>query len=155
MYFSTSSAAASVLLAIAATSVAGSHRDQQLRWQADLQIRTLEVTRSRDGINVRVVVYTEHDDEARDVRVLILLPVGVGIQRLATGCAGSASPSMVPTLRATVSCELGSILNRKYHEVVLTTTLPPEGPPPRLGVFTYSGTPDPVPGNNYAERTIP
>jgi hypothetical protein len=142
-------------VAIAASGMAQSIPEQELRWQADLQIKTLEVTRSRAGISVRVVVYTEHDDEARDVRLLILLPVGVGIQRLASGCTGSVSPSMVPSLRATVTCELGSISDRKHHEVYLTTTLPPDGPQRRLGVFAYSGTPDPVPGNNYAERTIP
>ena len=155
MHFTTTGAVASVLLAVAVTGFAKSVRVQELHWQADLQIKTLEVTRSRAGISVRVVVYTEHDDEARDVRLLILLPVGVGIQRLATGCAGSVSPSMVPSLRATVTCELGSISDRKYHEVVLTTTLPPDGPQRQLGVFAYSGTPDPVPGNNYAERRIP
>lgn len=128
---------------------------QPLRWQADLQIRTLEVTRSRAGISVRVVVYTEHDDVARDARLLVLLPVGVGIQRLATGCLASASPPMVPSLRATVTCELGSIADRGFQEVVFTTTLPPQGEHRRLGVFAYSGTPDPVPGNNYAERVLP
>ena len=128
---------------------------QPMHWQADLQIKTLEVTRSRAGISVRVVVYTEHDDMARDVRLLVLLPVGVGIQRLATGCVASASPSMVPSLRATVTCELGSIADRGFQEVMFTTTLPPQGVQKRLGVFAYSGTPDPVPGNNYAERALP
>jgi hypothetical protein len=155
MQFTTTGAVASVLLMVAAGGLAESFPRQELRWQADLQIRTLEVTRSRAGISVRVVVYTEHDDEARDVRLLVLLPVGVGIQRLAEGCAGSASPPMVPSLRATVTCELGSMTDRKFHEVNLTTTLPPDGTRRRLGVFAYSGTPDPVPGNNYAERAIP
>ena len=127
---------------------------QQRVWQADVQIRTLEVTKSRTGMSVRVVVYTEHDDDARDARLLILLPVGVGVERLAAGCAASAGPSMVPSLRATVACELGQIVDHGFREVILTTTLPPEGMPKRFGVFAYSGTPDPVPGNNYAERTL-
>lgn len=127
----------------------------QQTWKADVQIRTLEITKARSGMTARVVVYTENDDEARDARLLILLPVGVGVERLASGCAASPGPSMVPSLRATVACDLGPIADRGYREVVLMTTLPPEGMPKRFGVFAYSGTPDPVPANNYAERTIP
>jgi hypothetical protein len=61
---------------------------------------------------------------------------------------------MLPSLRATVECELGTITNRGIKEAVITTTIPPEMMPKRFGVFVYSSTPDPVPGNNYAERTI-
>lgn len=107
------------------------------------------------NMNVRVVIYNENDDEARDARLLILLPVGIGIERLATGCSATAGPSMVPSLRGTVMCDIGSISNGGFREVTLTTTLPADPSPKRLGAFTYSGTPDPVPGNNYAERTIP
>ena len=124
-------------------------------WQADLQIRTLEVTRTRTSLNARVVVYTENDDDAQDARLLILLPVGVGIDRLPSGCDATPGPPMVPSLRATVKCDLGVIPNRGFREVVLSTTVPTTLQPRRFGVFTYSGTPDPVPGNNYAERTIP
>src|SRR5512141_689039 len=78
-------------------------------WQADIQIRTLEVTRSRTAMTARVVVYSEKDDDARDARLIVLLPLGVGIERLAPGCAATPGPSMVPSLRATVECDLGSI----------------------------------------------
>ena len=128
---------------------------QPLAWQADVQIRTLEVTKARSGISIRIVVYTEHDDEARDARLLILLPVGVGVQRLVAGCSASAGPSMMPSLRATVTCELGSIADRGFHEVQLGITAPSSQAPTRLGVFAYSATPDPQPGNNYAERILP
>lgn len=124
-------------------------------WQADLQIRTVEVTSTRTSISARVVVYTEHDDEARDARLLVLLPVGVGIERLEPGCSASPGPSMVPALRAAVTCELGSIPDRGFREVTVLTTLPPPGMARRFGFFAYSGTPDPVPGNNYAERDLP
>ena len=139
--------------AVASAVKASSYRQQV--WQSDVQIRTLEVTKSRSGMSVRVVVYADHDDDAKDSRLLILLPVGVGVERIGSGCAASAGPSMVPSLRATISCELGVIANRGFREVLLSTTLPPEGMPKRFGVFAYSATPDPVPGNNYAERTIP
>jgi len=143
-----------ILVALAASSFhAGA--GQQLNWQADVQIRTLEVTRAKTALSVRVVVYTEDDDEARDVRLLVLLPVGAGIQRLGAGCVASSGPPMVPALRATVTCELGSIADRAFHEVVLTISRPPEGTPTRLGVFAYSSTPDPRPANNFAERVLP
>ena len=143
-----------VLLAAATDGPPTADRPQPQSWQADIQIRTLEVTRSRTGVSVRIVVYTENDDEARDARLVVLLPVGVGIERLAPGCAATPGPSMVPSIRATVACDLGAIADRGYHEVALTTSLPPEGQPRRFGVFAYSATPDPVPGNNYAERVV-
>ena len=125
------------------------------RWQADIQVRTLEVLKAKSGLSARVVVFTHNDDDAQNARLLVLLPVGVGIGRLAPGCTAMAGPSMVPSLRAAVTCELGTIPNGDVREVMVTTTLPPEGTTARFGVFTYSGTPDPVPGNNYAERAIP
>jgi hypothetical protein len=142
-------------LLVTAAGVLRAAVSQPQLWQADVQVRTVEVTKSRSGMTLRVVVYTENDDPAQDARLLVLLPVGVGIDRLAPGCAAAAGPAMVPSLRATVACDLGSILDRGYREVHLATTLPPEGLPKRFGVFAYSSTPDPVPGNNYAERTIP
>lgn len=129
--------------------------DSQQVWQADIQIRTLEITKTKTNISARVVIYTERDDDARDARLVILLPVGVGIDRLAAGCAASAGPSMVPALRAMVLCDMGRIPNYGFREVEITTTLPSEPVSKRFGVFTYSSTPDPVPGNNYAERVIP
>jgi len=124
-------------------------------WQADLQVRTLEITKTKTSVIVRVVVYTEKDDAARDARVLFLLPVGVGVERLGAGCVATPGPSNVPALRAAVTCELGAIPDHGFREVAIITTLPSEGAPKRFGVFTYSATPDPVPGNNYAERMIP
>ena len=123
-------------------------------WQADVQIRTLEVTKSRSSMTARIVIYNERDDDARNARLVVLLPLGVGIDRLASGCAATAGPSMVPALRAAVECDLGSIPNRSIKEVVVATTVPPDVLAKRFGVFVYSSTPDPIPGNNYAERTI-
>ena len=140
---------------LAAVGFGGAQSTRPPTWQADVQIRTLEITKSRSGISARVVVFTENDDEALDARLLILLPVGVGVERLGAGCAASAGPSMVPSLRATVSCELGPIPDRGYREVLITTSLPPADFSTRFGVFAWSGTPDPVPGNNYAERSVP
>src|SRR5262245_27269772 len=83
-------------------------------WQADIQIRTLEITKGKTSMNARVVIYSENDDAALNARLLILLPVGVGVERVDPGCAASPGPSMVPSLRAMVSCEIGAIPNRGF-----------------------------------------
>ena len=123
-------------------------------WQADVQIRTLEITKSRTGLTARIVVYSERDDDARDARLIVLLPLGVGIDRLGPGCSATAGPSMLPSLRAAVECDLGSIPDRGIREAVITTTIPPDLVAKRFGVFVYSTTPDPAPANNYAERSL-
>ena len=142
-----------VSAALTVSSVPGDVPQGQV-WQADVQIRTLEVTRTKSTITARIVVYTEKDDEARESRLVVLLPLGVGIDKLAPGCSATAGPSMVPSLRAAVECELGTIPDRGIREVIVTTTVPPDAISKRFGVFVYSNTPDPAPGNNYAERTI-
>ena len=143
----------SLLPLITYSNVAAGHWQGQV-WQADVQIRTLEVTKTRSTMTARVVVYSEKDDEARDTHLIVLLPLGVGIDKLAPGCTATAGPSMVPSLRAAVECDLGSIPDHGIHETVVTTTIPADVFPKRFGVFVYSSTPDPVPGNNYAERTV-
>ena len=146
---------AALFLSLGLAGNASREPDAQQVWQADIQIRTLEITKTKTNISARVVIYTERDDDARDARLVILLPVGVGIDRLAAGCAASAGPSMVPALRAMVLCDIGRIPNGGFREVEITTTIPEESTQKRFGVFTYSSTPDPKPGNNYAERIIP
>lgn len=146
--------AALLMLSLMARSSDTSGNGQGQVWQADIQIRTLEVTRSRSTITVRIVVYSEKDDDARDARLIVLLPPGVGLDRLGAGCTATAGPSMLRSLRATVECELGSISNHGIQEALITTTVPADVAPKRFGVFVYSNTPDPAPGNNYAERTI-
>ena len=142
------------LLPLITYSNVAADRPQGQVWQADVQIRTLEVTKSRSSLTARVVVYSEKDDEARDSRLIVLLPLGVGIDRLSSGCSATAGPSMVPSLRAAVECDLGSIPDKGVREAVISTTIPSDAVTKRFGVFVYSTTPDPAPGNNYAERTI-
>ncbi len=142
------------LLPLITYSNVAADRPQGQVWQADVQIRTLEVTRSRSTMTARIVVYSEKDDEARDSHLVVLLPLGVGIDKLAPGCTATAGPSMVPSLRAAVECDLGPIPDHGIHETIISTTIPPDVFQKRFGVFVYSSTPDPVPANNYAERTI-
>ena len=120
-------------------------------WRADIEIQSLRVTRLDANLLARVVVYSENDDEARAARVEILVPVGVGIVRMAAGCTASAGPPGVSVLRARVTCELGTVPVRGSREVFVMTTIPPSGIPRTFGAFAMSDTPDPKPGNNYAE----
>jgi hypothetical protein len=124
-------------------------------WRADIQVQSLRVSRLDDKLLARIVVFSENDDEARAARVEILVPVGVGIVRMAEGCTASAGPPGVSVLRARVTCELGNVAVRASREVFVMTTIPPNGMGQTFGAFALSDTPDPRPGNNFAERTLP
>lgn len=124
-------------------------------WRADIQIQSLRITRVEEHLMMRLVVYSDHDDEARAARVEILLPVGVGLVRMAEGCTASAGPPGVSVLRARVTCELGTLIVRGSREVFVMTTMPPPGVPRSFGAFAMSDTPDPKPGNNFFEGTLP
>jgi hypothetical protein len=127
--------------------------EEQL-WRADIQIQSLRVTRLDANLLARIVVYSENDDEARAARVEILVPVGVGIVRMAEGCTASAGPPGISVLRARVSCELGTLAVRGSREVFVMTTMPPSRIPRTFGAFAMSDTPDPKPANNFAEGML-
>ena len=134
---------------------AASRAAAQAVWQADLRVQALEVTRIDGNLVARVVVYSDNNDEARAVHLEILLPVGVDVVRTAQGCQASASPPGVSVLRARVMCDLGTLPVRASREVFVMTTSPLATTPKTFAVFALSETPDPRPGNNYAERTLP
>jgi hypothetical protein len=127
---------------------------QQPVWQADLQIKTLAVSESKGNLIARVVVASEFG-EALAARVEMMLPVGVGIVEVGAGCAAGPSAPGVPALRAKVICTIGNLLSGGHREFSVTTTSPPAGMAKRFGVIATSDTPDPKPGNNFAERVIP
>lgn len=127
---------------------------QQPVWQADLQIKTLTVSESNGNLTARVVVISEFG-EAMSARVEVMLPVGVGIVEMGQGCAAGPSAPGVPSLRARVICTIGNLRARDSREFSVTTTTPPNGMARRFGVMATSDTPDPRPGNNFAERVIP
>lgn len=126
----------------------------QLVWQSDVQIQALDISRIESNLVARVVVSTDHGNEARAVHLEILLPVGVGVVRTAAGCQASASPPGVSALRARVMCELGTLSVGTSREVFVMTTSPAASSK-TFAVFAVSETPDPKPANNYAERTLP
>ena len=141
-------------LLLALVAVASPLTGQQHVWQADLQIRSLRVTESNGNLTARVVVVAEYG-EAMAARVEVMLPVGVGLVKVGTGCAPGPSAPGVPSLRARVICTIGNLRPRDAREFSVTTTTPPGGVARQFGVMATSDTPDPKPGNNFAERVIP
>ncbi len=127
---------------------------QQPIWQADLQIRTLTVLEVKGNLTARVVVASEFG-EAMGARVELMLPVGVGIVQMGSGCTAGPSAPGIPSLRARVICTIGNLPARGQREFFVTTTTPPIGMARRFGAMATSDTPDPKPSNNFAERVIP
>ena len=76
-------------------------------WQADVQVRVLEVVKASGTLTARVVIYTGNDDDALDTRLLIFVPVGAGIDRVPPGCLPASAPSLMPSLRGMVQCAFG------------------------------------------------
>jgi hypothetical protein len=127
---------------------------RQMVWQADLRIRTFEVSEVKGSLTARVVVVSEFG-VASAVRLELLLPVGVGLLELSPGCTAGPSPKGVSALRARVTCLLGDVPLHVSRELHVTTTTPPPGMAHGFGVIAISDTPDPRPGNNFAEKAIP
>lgn len=123
-------------------------------WQADLEIRSLAVSDSSGRLTATIVVVAALG-EAMAVRVEVMLPVGVGIVRISAGCVPGPSAPGVPSLRARVICTIGNLPPRVTREVSVTTTTPPAGMARRFGAMAMSDTPDPKPGNNFAEQVVP
>jgi hypothetical protein len=123
-------------------------------WPTDLLVQSMDIALLNANLVARVVLLSEYD-EARAMRVETLVPVGVGILRMAPGCTASAAPQGVSALRARVTCQLGNLPMRTSREVFVMTTIPPTGGRRSFGAFAMCDTPDPSPVNNFAERTLP
>jgi hypothetical protein len=61
----------------------------QERTQVNVQVRSVAVAEAGSQFACRVVVFSKNDDDARQTKVLILLPVGVKLVSSSTGCAAS------------------------------------------------------------------
>ena len=127
---------------------------QRALWQADLSILSLTVTEAKGNLTARVVVSAEVG-EALGARVEVLLPVGVGIVTLGSGCVAGPDVTGISALRARVECTLGNMPARSNREFFVVTTTPPNGVARGFAVVAMSDTPDPKPGNNFAERVVP
>ena len=144
------------LVALVLTVLAGLNAGarQRVLWQSDLQIRSLTVSEEKGNLMARVVVAAEMG-EALGARVDVLLPVGVGIVAMGEGCHAGPSLTGISELRARVECSLGNMAARTNRSLFVVTTLPPAGVARGFGAVAMSDTPDPKPGNNFAERAIP
>jgi len=127
---------------------------QRILWQSDLQIRSLTVSEEKGNLTARVVIGVEMG-EALGARVDLLLPVGVGIVAMGEGCHAGPSVTGISALRARVECTLGNLPARSNRTLFVVTTTPPIGVARGFGAVAMSDTPDPKPGNNFAERAIP
>lgn len=124
----------------------------QRAWESDVSVRTVEFSKATlaGSITMHVMVTAERDN-ARAVRLEIMLPVGVGVLAMPPGCRSSPAPVM--SLAARVTCTLGDLHQRDMRTISVTTTdRPGVRRPLRFAAFAFSDTPDPQPGNNFAER---
>jgi hypothetical protein len=129
-------------------------RWQAQLWQADVQIRSLTVSAEKGTLTARVVVAVEVG-EALGARVEVLLPVGVGIVTLGSGCVAGPNVTGISALRARVECTLGNLPARSNRELFVVTTPPPHGVARGFAAVAMSDTPDPKPANNFVERVLP
>ena len=127
---------------------------QRALWQADLMIRSLTVTAEKGNLTARVVVAAEIGD-ALGARIEVLLPVGVGIVTLGSGCFAGPNVTGISELRARVECTLGNMPARSIRELWVITTTPPNGVARGFAVMVMSETPDPRLANNFLERVVP
>ena len=140
------------MLGVAPASHAGAR--QYALWQADLQVIRLTIAEEGRTLTARVLISAEMG-EALGARIEVLLPVGVGIVTLGTGCVAGPDRTGIRELRGRVECSLGDMPASSRREVFVVTTLPPRGMARGFAVVAMSDTPDPKPGNNFAERVIP
>lgn len=139
---------------VAALAVGAWVSDRQHIWQSDLQIKSMTVSSSGGNLTARFQIIAELG-EARAAKIDIMLPPGVGIVELGSGCRAGASAPGVGALRARVLCSLGDLPPRMLRELYVVTTRPPSPMPAEFGVVALSDTPDPHPGNNFAKRKVP
>lgn len=140
--------------AFAAMLFTASTAASQERWQADLRISSITVAEGIGKLTCKVVVYSDHDDDARNTTIRILLPVGTKFISSATGCSASPSASADGT-QGVATCDIGTIPVGGSRTVQVVTSLPPKGISKTFGAFAWSITPDPHPGNNYGEGSAP
>ncbi len=133
----------------------------QARNQADVQIQKIsgaQVTAPfpvlSQYLTCDVTVYSFNDDSATNVTLNVLLPVEVTVISATTGCA--AIPTSNGSWHGSVQCHLGTLQVGESKTIRITTTLPRlPNVAKTFGAFSWSLTPDPRPGNNYGEVTLP
>ena len=124
-------------------------------WQADVRIERMNLLAlpSAGHTELRVVVSSANDDEARQARLEVLLPVGTQTIKVPRTCREGVSPVRHHVGR--IGCDLGSIAVGGRQDLRFTFALPSGLATRRVAAMAWSDTPDPDLENNFAHRTAP
>jgi hypothetical protein len=144
------------VLAVLFTSSAASTASAQERGQADVRTAQLRVRLSgtiADTYDVEVTAYSDNDDDAPDVKILVFLPPESFASNLPGACT---SPNPLSGL---VTCSVGNLrVGQTSDPITFNATVPPTFILPRFAAFSYSTAADPDLSNNLvheiAERTL-
>lgn len=123
------------------------------QWQADMKVLSVEVKENRNHWLCYSSVHNHWDDDAREAKAIISLPVGVQlIDANTTMGPGLCTVNPYPgNTDSYVQCELGQMGVNQMEQIRVTTTRPPKDIQNReCSVFAYSETPDPNRENNFA-----
>jgi len=108
------------------------------------------------SINIQVVVLSNNDDDAQNVRLNIFLPPESHVLAVPAGCQQPPTNNGATGVsNAFVHCAFGAMFVNATRTINLTISRPPSYVVPRVGVFAWSDTPDPNTGNNHAEAVAP
>ena len=129
--------------------------EAQELWQADVRIERMDLSGppAPGQTELRVVVSSANDDEARQVRLEVLLPVGTRTIKVPRECREGLSPVSHHVGR--VGCGLGSLQVGTRRDLRFTFVFPGGQASRRLAAVAWSDTPDPDLENNVAHRTAP
>ncbi len=124
-------------------------------WRADVRIERMELLAlaAAGRTELQVVVSSTNDDEARQARLEVLLPVGTQTIKVPRTCREGLSPVRHHVGR--IGCDLGSIPVGGRQDLRFTFVLPSGPASRRVAAMAWSDTPDPDPENNFAHRTAP
>ena len=124
------------------------------QWQADVKVLTVETQESGNSWYCIAQIHNHWDDDARETKATILLPVAVRYIAASTSVSGGTCLVNQYTggngSSSYVTCELGQLGVNQLEKIKVVTTLPPASITRReCGVFAWSETPDPDRSNNY------
>ena len=106
-----------------------------------------------DQLDIQVVVFSNNDDDARNVRLHVIFPPETRILAAPSNCVGGPGGIGGPgTVNAYAICSIGTLTVGASQMVRLSISLPPSYVVPRVGVFAWSDTSDPNSANNHAEQ---
>ena len=126
----------------------------QERWQADLHISSTKgFCNGKDSVTLKVEVRNYNDDDTRNVKMLITLPVEVKVLSLPANCQLLRKSIPAGTVfTGCVECLIGNMAVNQTNTIILSTSLSAYGN--RFGVFVWGETPDPLPSNNFKEILV-